>query len=335
VLVRPNLAPLAVVMGLWVVWRHRSAPRALAFAAGVLPGCVAVGVLNNALYGSPFSSGYRDLNALFSLAYVPTNLGRYGRWFLETQTPFALAGMFALAMPSRTVWPTDDARRAALVLASITILVWAMHSVYTPFEAWWFLRFLLACWPAICIGTAALVLRAGERTRQRRAAIVMLIAIGLYDVVTAIRRDVFPAGEGARRYATIARLVERATEPSSVILTAQHSGSIRYYAGRLTLRFDVLDPEWLDRAVAWLGQNGRRPYVLIEDWEMKSFEERFAERNALGRLTLAPVLAYGAYRIPGTIYLFDPRRPDGPTWEPPPLRDPRPLCVRPVAKPPT
>jgi hypothetical protein len=35
-----------------------------------------------------------------------------------------------------------------------------------------------------------------------------------------------------------------------VILSVQHSGSLRIYADRLTLRFDALDPLWLDRTVA-------------------------------------------------------------------------------------
>lgn len=334
VLIRPNLAPLAAVMAVWLLWRDRSPARAVAFVCGVLPGCLAVALLNNVLYGSPFSSGYGDLNSLLSVAHIPANLARYGRWLIETQTPLAVAGMLALATPTRVVWPTDDARRAAFLLASITVVVWAMYCVYIAFDAWWFLRFLLPCWAAISIGTAALVVRLGEWTGGgQRVAVLALIALGLYAVVTAIRHDVFPAGEGDRRYATIASLVERTTEPSSVILTSQHSGSIRYYAGRLTLRFDLLDPAWLDRAIAWLDQQGRRPYILVEDWEMKPFEERFAERNALGRLALAPVLAYRAYRIPGTIYLFDPRRPEGPTLEPPPVRDPRPRCVAPAAEP--
>ena len=325
VLIRPNLAPLAVVMALWLAWRHRSTARVLAFVAGVLPGCLAVAWLNNALYGSSFSSGYGDLNSLFSVAYIPTNLARYGRWLIETQTPLAVAGMLALAMPSRVVWPTDDSRRAAFLLASMTVVVWAVYCVYTSFDAWWFLRFLLPCWAAICIGTAALVFRLSEwKGWGQRAAVLAVIALGLYAVVTAVRRDVFPVGEGERRYATIASLVERMTEPSSVILTAQHSGSIRYYAGRLTLRFDVLEP-------AWLEQNGRHPYILVEDWEMRQFGERFARTSALARLTLAPVLAYRAHRIPGTIYLFDPRRPDGPTLEPPPVPDPQPRCVAPAA----
>ena len=99
------------------------------------------------------------------------------------------------------------------------------------------------------------------------------------------------------------------------------------------MRFDLLDEAWLDRAVAWLTAQGRHPYFLIEDWERPIFEKRFAAMNALGRLSMSPVLAYRAYQIPGTVYLFDPSRPSAATLEPAPIRSPQPRCPLPAAPP--
>jgi hypothetical protein len=118
-----------------------------------------------------------------------------------------------------------------------------------------------------------------------------------------------------------------------MVFASIHAGSLRYYAGRATLRFDLLDTRWLDRAARWLNEHGRHPYVLIEDWEMPLFRERFRAANTLGELALAPVLAYKAYQIPGRIYLFDLLRADGPTLEPPSIRDPQPRCPAPAAPP--
>jgi len=42
------------------------------------------------------------------------------------------------------------------------------------------------------------------------------------------------------------------TDPRAAILTFQHSGSIRLYADRLTMRWDQLDVAWLDRASSTL-----------------------------------------------------------------------------------
>jgi hypothetical protein len=118
-----------------------------------------------------------------------------------------------------------------------------------------------------------------------------------------------------------------------MIMASIHAGSLRYYAGRGTLRFDLLHEDWLDRAASWLDAHGRHPYVLIEDWEMDGFRKRFAGKNRLGDLGLAPALVYEAYRIPGRVYLFDLLRADGPTIEPPPIRDPRPRCPLPAEPP--
>jgi hypothetical protein len=281
-------------------------------------------------------SGYGATESLFSTANVLTNLRRYGGWLLETQTPLACAGLIALLVPASRLWPTVEARHGARLLAAGAIVVIAIYAFYIPFDAWWFLRLLLPAWPAVCIGTAALIAGAAHAAGAPRREIqsVALVALGLYTASVANRLGVFPDGEGERRYATIAQLVREATEPSSIIFTSIHTGPLRYYAGRDTIRFDLLDEAWLDRAVAWLTEHGRHPYFLVEDWERPIFEKRFAAMNSLGRLALSPVLAYRAYQIPGIVYLFDPAKPSAPTLEPAPIRSPQPRCPLP-AKPPS
>ena len=353
ILIRPNLVPLAAAFALWSLWQDlASAPRrparTLVFALAVVPGALLVAWFNALTYGSPLSSGYGDLSHIFSWSHVPTNAARFLRWLIDTQSPVAVLGLVAPfiallrakpAAPARPVSPVSPvsppdarARRGAVLLALTTLVVWGVYLAYTPWDAWWFLRFLLPAWPALCVGTAAVVLALGTRAGRRGPALAAaaLVLIGLNGVRVAVARGVYPPGEGERRYGTIAALVRDATEPDAIILTAQHSGSIRYYAGRLTLRFDVLDPAWLDRAVEWCAHNGHHPYFLIEDWERPAFERRFAAGNAHGRLQMAPVLAYRAHLIPGTILLYDPLRPDGPTLRPPPIANPRPKCVPPA-----
>jgi hypothetical protein len=215
-------------------------------------------------------------------------------------------------------------------------VVWALYCIYFVFGAWWFLRFLLPSWPALCIGTAALVAPLVARpTRLPRAvAIAVLLAVGIYGLIAAHQRDVFPDDEGERRYATIAGLVARQTGSDAIILASMHTGPTRYYAGRATMRYDLLDPAWLDKAVEWLRRDGHHPYVLVEDWEMRDFIARFRAKNPnSGALAASPVLAYRAYNIGGTVYLFDLLRPDAPTFAPPPIRDPRPRCPLPAPSP--
>ena len=342
ILIRPNLVPLAAVLGAWMLWpraedsvrnRRRSF---VVFSVPVVLACVAIAWINQALFGSPLASGYGATEQLFSAANVLPNIRRYGAWLAETQTPLACAGLIALVVPATHLWPAPGAWRGALLLASIAVVVFAMYAFYMPFDAWWFLRLLLPAWAALCIGTAALIAAASRLagTRARDVQVVALIALGLYTAFLAKRLQVFPDNEGERRYATVAELVRQATDPSSIILASIHTGPIRYYAGRDTMRFDLLNEEWLDRAIAWLTEHGRHPYILIEDWERPIFEKRFAATSELGRLSLTPVLAYRAYGIPGTVYLFDPARPAPDTWAPPPIRNPQPRCLLPAAPPP-
>jgi hypothetical protein len=46
---------------------------------------------------------------------------------------------------------------------------------------------------------------------------------------------------------------------------------------------------------------------------------------------MSPVLAYRAYGIPGTVYLFDPARPSAITVEPAPIRNPQSRVPLPAA----
>lgn len=351
ILVRPNLVPLAAVLGVWLLWPrtdadHRERIRALiVFSVPVVLACLTIAAINQTLFGSPLASGYGATGRLFSAANVLVNARRYGGWLAATQTPLVFAGLISLMVPASRLWPTPGVRRgsgavasaeaAARLLAGMAVVVFVMYAFYIPFDAWWFLRLLLPAWPALCIGTAALIAAVSRVAGARSGAVqaAAMGALGLYTALLANRLDVFPPNEGERRYATVAQLVQQATDPSSVILASIHTGPVRYYAGRDTMRFDLLDEAWLDRAVAWLTTHGRHPYFLIEDWERPIFERRFAAMNSLGRLALSPVLAYRAYGIPGTVYLFDPANPSPITLEPAPIRDPQPRCPLPAAPP--
>ena len=98
--------------------------------------------LNTELYGSPFRTGYGQLGHLFGLSAVPINASRYFGWLIETHTPFpllAFAAPFVVAREKRA----DVALAIGLILATCFI-----YFLYTPFDDWSYLRFLL---PAIAL----------------------------------------------------------------------------------------------------------------------------------------------------------------------------------------
>jgi hypothetical protein len=320
ILIRPNLAMLAAPLATWLLVRGgRAAVRreglrdALAFAAGAAPGVAAIAWLYTSLYGSPFASGYGPLDTAFAWAHVWPNVGRYTRWFIESQTWLGVAGVIAIAVPLHRLWPFVVDRRVFLLFGAMVGLVVAQYLAYLVFDTWWFLRFLLPCWPYVCLGLAAVLLAGARHGRAivALASIWMIVVFGLYQVRSASKLAAFGAWEGERTYPDIARVVRDATPEASVVFSLIHSGALRYYGGRVTLRFDSLDADWLDRAVEWLSARGVRAYALLEPWEVPEFEARFKGQRAAADLDKQVALVY---RGINTIRLYDL---SGPAAQPP------------------
>src|SRR4051794_4994064 len=190
-LIRPNLAPLAALIAAWLLWRWlwrtASAVRVIVFAVPAAAGAIAIGLINARLYGSPLTSGY-DMTDAFLLSYVLPNARRYGWWLISAETPFALAGFAALAIPDARVWVTRASRGAIPLLAGIAAVIWISYLLYVPWDAWWYLRFLLPAWPAMAIGTASLAAAAYRAPPRliRVAAVAVLAGFGIVNVGQAI-----------------------------------------------------------------------------------------------------------------------------------------------------
>jgi len=310
ILIRPNLVPIAAVLALWIAWRDAVAvrwrdPRRAATPWFVLPasaGAIAIAVIDTRLYGSPLTSGY-DLTDGFALAYVLPNLRRYVTWLVSAETPLALAGLASVFIPAARVWRTQAARTARPLLGGCAVIVWITYLLYVPWDAWWYLRFLLPTWPLMAIGTASLValLHRSSSVAWRRVAVGVVAAIGVVGVAQAAQREVFTLARGEAKYVEVARAVESITGPDAVIISAQHSGSIRYYAGRLTLRWDVGDLAWLDRTVDWLAAHGHHPYFVLEPQEIEELRSRYGPRNAAARLDWTPIVSFRG----GAVMMYD------------------------------
>jgi 4-amino-4-deoxy-L-arabinose transferase-like glycosyltransferase len=308
VLIRPNLAPVGAILGvsvLWRAWRVRGLTlRALwpvvAFLAAFAPSLVAIALLNRDLYGSPWRSGYGTLRQLYALGNVVPNLTQFVGWLAEARSLYILIGTAAAIV----VWPrinrADRAPGATrFLLGGFVAIIWLSYLLYAPFDAWWYLRFLLPIWPVSIVLAAALV--AGLFARMRLPApsawlVAVAVVIAVFGYRSHATREAL-GQQGEQKYAQAGRHVASATPPRAAVLAMQHSGSVRYYGGRLTIRYDMLDPEWLDRAVDVLMTLGYHPFVLLEDWEAKSFRRRFQRENDLGRLEWEGVEVWPGIRL--------------------------------------
>lgn len=297
ILIRPNLAPLIFPFVLWYFLRHpdvkQGAARSAAFLISTLPGFVAVAAINQHLYGSPGQSGYGNLADGFAWAHVVPNLRRFLAWIVETQTPLALLGLAAIVIPLRRLWPGVPDRRVFIAIGLFVALLWAQYSAYLEFDSAGYLRFLLPSWPFMMLGLASVLLAIArlDVPALRWFVAAVVIGLGAWTIHVAIGRDVFEQRQAARHEAPLAELVRRHTEPNSVIFALHRSGSLRYYAGRITARYDMLDPDWLDRSVAWLTHKGVHVYAVLDEREANEARERFAGQRLTSALD-RPVLIY-------------------------------------------
>jgi hypothetical protein len=304
--VRPNLVPLAAVLAIWMGASADSARErradALWFVAGLAPSIAGIAWFNALLYESALTSGYGTTGDLYSAAFLGANVRRFASWIAETETPVVAVALVYFVAPS---WfPAARVPFPRLLLGGSATVVVCSYLFYRPFDVWWYLRFLLPMWPVMMLLTAAALDAAVRRWpppiyRAVIAGAVVLLA--WHGVATARGRSAFALGVGERRYIDVGRYVASHTEAGAVMLSVQHSGSLRLYAGRLTLRYDVLDPLWLDRAVDYLQGIGRHPYFVLDGAEVAAFKERFGGASATGGLDWTPLATLGA-----TVAIYDP-----------------------------
>jgi hypothetical protein len=306
VLVRPNLAPLLIgVAMLQVPWSAASRPDVRAprfgpwgglpwFAAGVLPPLVATVTLNAWLYGSPLASGYGDPRQLFSVSHVAPNLHRYGRWLLETQTPWILVALLAPWTFRRHAGPRSaSGERAALSVACIvvTALLAAIYLPYVVFEDWSYLRFLLPGIVLLIALASAVTVAVLARLRWPFGAVLACaLSAGLLvsSLHAAEARGVLAVRDSESRFVEAATWIRDHLPEEAVILTVWHSGAVRYYGGKPSVLWDALEPSELGSVLDALAHDGRRPYLLFETWEEPRFRERFAGRHPSAALDWPP-----------------------------------------------
>ena len=225
---------------------------------------------------------------------------------MQTQTPLIALAAVALAASSVGRSALLASRASALFLV-FTLAIAASYLPYAVFDDWWYLRFFLPALPVLLVATAASILWALGHL-PAAARVLGFVAVGTFLVSHELRFAVDAGLTGLqrleRRYIAVARFIESATPSNAVFLTLQHGGSVRHYAGRLTVRFDRV-AVGLDDALVALERAGWRPYILLEDWEEPQFTRQFGATSDLGRLAWRP---YARLADPGGANIYDPQQ---------------------------
>ena len=315
VTVRPNLVPLAIAgTAAALFWpadhrypRRVVLMRTIAFAAGVIPGALFIAAVNRTLYGSPLESGYGYTSSLYALSHLRTNVAQFSTWLLQSETPAVSVALVTLLWSrARENWLT---LRTGVPLATFVAIGIGSYLFYLPFDQWWYLRFLLPVFPILFLLLAASAVALLRAAPSRTATVGMVVALALLTIYRweyVKTRHILSFGHGEQRYVAVGQYINRALPENAVLLSMQHSGSIRYYSGRLTIRYDAFSAARFPSVIEWLQARGYRPYILLEDWEEAGYRTRFGDSNALARLEMR-VLA--EMTEPVRIRLYDPLSP--------------------------
>jgi hypothetical protein len=281
--VRPNLIPLALVP--LFAWQQRREPL-IQYAVGIVPGLLAVVIINVLLYGGPLTTGYGSLFELYAFGSLPLNVRNYGVWILQTQTPLILLALLPLFVRGALRENHAGASPRAC-LASLVGLTFLSYLFYAPFDHWFYLRFLLPAYPALFVLLAAAIRWVASRlpVEARVPAAALVCAVMIPFGVNAGRREgIFRVAAYEQRHIRAASEIASRTPADAIVLSVQHSGSVRYYANRITLRYDSLQDGALDATLRDLSAKGRRAYLVVDDWEEKEFRARFSPANSAAQL---------------------------------------------------
>jgi 4-amino-4-deoxy-L-arabinose transferase-like glycosyltransferase len=301
VLVRPNLAPLSalVVAAAATTETQISLRRAAACAAALVPGVVALGTIQYVRYGSPLSSGYGAFHDLFSLRNIGHNLARYPRWLTETHTVFVWVWLLA---PIWIVGAAAPVRRLAWICYLFCLAVLAAYLPYVYFrpEEWFYTRFMLPAVPLMLLLGVTVVTHLLRRVTPRVAvplAACLTVGLAVWYVLTSAAFGIFGLREVEQKYPVVGSFVREHLPDGAYVFAMQHSGSIRYYSGRQTVRWDMLDRGSLDQAVSALRASGHEPFVVVDQDEDAEFRTRFGAANQRAVEQLEPMARIGPTRV--------------------------------------
>jgi hypothetical protein len=77
---------------------------------------------------------------------------------------------------------------------------------------------------------------------------------------------------------------------NALLLSNLHSGSLRYYAQRLTLRFEWLEPDVYVAALEQVRKSGRPLFAVLDESEREAFRARYASVSDLSWLDEPPTM---------------------------------------------
>lgn len=280
ILIRPNLAPIAIVPFL-------IAPHRLAFTAPVAVAGMVLGAIQFYWYGSPLRSGYGSADELFALGNVVPNAGRHVRWLIATSPILVLAPIGFVRLKENSF------ARALVAFASLVV---GAYLVYAVFDHWSYLRFLLPAMAVFAIFAGILLASWISRWPPEirfPMFLFVLLAITGHGLFVARSFDAFKLKDQLRRVEQIAQAIEHTAPAGAVIIAGEQSGAMRYYTGRSILRWEAGTPETFPKAIEALLASERPIYIVLDAWEIEQFRAKYPDVGP-AELDWPPMLEAGS-----------------------------------------
>lgn len=272
IVIRPALGPLVMLLALvpMIVDGRTVLAETRRYLIPVIAGVVFQAWSQWYLYGHPLASGYGGIAGLFSLDTLATNARSYGYW-----GGLALGPVWVVAS---AVGFSRGGRRLRVVSTVVVAGVALPYLFYRPYDHWETLRFLLPAIHVLTLLAAGGLMWAARRAAGEGFGLVAATTIALLMIGSWVqwfegqRVSAMPAHES--RHALAGALVAHASPDRSVVLALQHSGSLRYYAGRRTINWDRIPAGELTVTVRALQATGFDVFLMIDSPEERTLFER-------------------------------------------------------------
>jgi hypothetical protein len=264
VIMRPSNLLIALPVGLCLGldWR-----RWFWLGLGGLPGAIFLALLNHALYGSPFTTGYGAVEQIFKWEYAPLSLRNYALYLPELLTP-AVVLVFALPWLAR--------RGSRLLVATLAVWLLSFAGFYAFYfhthETWWYLRFLLPAFPAAIIAILLAGRALARRWSPRAVRLGLAVSAGLAFVWSGfwtLQKHALSIGDSEYRYVQVAHWAQSRLPANAIIATMQTSGALFYYTPLTLIRYDQFHPDDFAKIVRAAAAGARPIYAALFPFEVK------------------------------------------------------------------
>jgi hypothetical protein len=261
--------------------------------------------LNHVLYGSIGSSGYGPAAHMFQLSWarLAANVSNFGKWLTYSHTALVwLLWPAGLIILRRRPW--------AWQISAVAVAAAAPYFFYLVFDDWESSRFLL---PAIVLvlilfARALAVALSPHPSHPSHLShlshpshLVFLLLAFLWAITShrfLEREGVYRFASVESKYALVGDWFKTHTPERAVVLAALHSGSIRFYGQRETIRWDQIPADKLEATLHSLRDRGYEPYLALDvPSEPPLFEARFGSQPGASAEQIARVRVVNIYRF--------------------------------------